>query len=104
MVSAYFIASYDITDPDRYEQDDVPAVLRTLAAAGGEVVVATGSASRIEGVSPSQTVVIRFPSEQASHDWYDSEDYAPLLELRLATTTNRTAVSANEFTGGDTAL
>lgn len=100
MVSIYFIASYDITDPDRYEQDYVPAVLRTLRATGGEVVVATGSATTIEGAAPSQTVVLRFPSERAFRDWYDGDEYAPFLELRLATTTNGTAVLANEFPRG----
>ena len=45
MSSVYFIANYDVTDPNRYEQDYVPAVLRTLAAAGGEDIVATGSAA-----------------------------------------------------------
>lgn len=102
MALVYFIASYDITDSCRYEQDYVPGVRRTLAAAGGEVIVASGSASTIEGAAPGQTVVLRFPSEQAFHDWYESEDYAPLHQLRLATTTNGTAVLANEFTEGAT--
>lgn len=94
----YFIASYDITDPQRYEQEYVPALVRTLAAAGGEVIVATGSATKIEGAASGQTVVLRFPSEQAFRDWYDGEDYGPLLDLRLATTANGSAVLANEFT------
>jgi uncharacterized protein (DUF1330 family) len=100
VASVYFIASYDIIDVGRYEQDYVPGVLRTLATAGGEVIVASGSASTIEGTAPAQTVVLCFPSEQAFHDWYDGEEYAPLLQLRLATTTNATAVLANEFTPG----
>lgn len=103
MAPVYFIASYDITDFRRHEQDYVPGVRRTLAAAGGEVIVASGSASTIEGDASGQTVVLRFPSEQAFHDWYDGEDFAPLLKLRLATITNGTAVLANEFTEGATA-
>ena len=99
MAAVYFIASYDITDPDRYERDYVPAVLRTLAAAGGEVVVASGSARRLEGAAPGQTVVLRFPSEDAFRSWYDGDDYAPLLQLRLDTTTNGTAVLAKESPG-----
>jgi uncharacterized protein (DUF1330 family) len=99
MAAVYFIASYDITDPDRYERDYVPAVVRTLAAAGGEVVVASGSARRLEGAAPGQTVVLRFPSEDAFRRWYDGNDYAPLLQLRLDTTTNGTAVLATESPG-----
>lgn len=97
MAAVYFIASYDVTDPGRYERDYVPAVLRTLAAAGGEVVVASGSARRLEGAAPGQTVVLRFSSEDAFRSWYDGNDYAPLLQLRLDTTTNGTAVLAKEF-------
>jgi uncharacterized protein (DUF1330 family) len=96
----YFIASYDITDPDRYEQDYVSAVVRTLAAAGAEVVVASGSARTIEGRAPGHTVVLRFPSAQAFHDWYGSEDVAVCLRIRMATTTNGTAVLADEFGNG----
>lgn len=97
MTPVYFIACYDITDPVRYEDDYVPGVIRTLAAAGGEVVVATGSTRTIEGTAPRQTVVLRFPSDQAFHAWYKSREYAPLLELRLAATANGSAVLADGF-------
>lgn len=99
MPSVYFIASYDVIDPLRYEGSYVPALLQTLAAAGGEVVIATGSAITVEGVAPDQTVVLRFPSEAAFREWYGSDDHAPVLELRRATTSNGTAVLANEFPG-----
>jgi uncharacterized protein (DUF1330 family) len=99
MPAVYFIASYDITEPDRYERDYVPALLRTLAAAGGEIVVASGSAHRLEGVACGQTVVLRFPSEEMFHSWYNGNDYAPLLQLRLDTTSNGTAVLATAFQG-----
>lgn len=98
MAPIYFIASYDITDADQYERDYVSGVLQTLTAAGGEVIVASGSASVIEGAAPGHTVVLRFPSEQAFRDWY--ADNASLVQLRLDTTTNTTAVLAKEFPGG----
>jgi uncharacterized protein (DUF1330 family) len=41
-VSVYFIAAYDITDRQRYEQDYVPQAAATVSALGGEVVVASG--------------------------------------------------------------
>jgi uncharacterized protein (DUF1330 family) len=99
VASVYFIASYDIIDVGRYEQERAGGPANTRDG-GGEVIVASGSASTIEGTAPAQTVVLCFPSEQAFHDWYDGEEYAPLLQLRLATTTNATAVLANEFTPG----
>lgn len=97
MAAVFFIASYDITDPDRYERDYVPGVERTVAAAGGEVVVASGSARRLEGAAPGQTVVIRFPSEEAFMGWYEGDDHLPLMQLRLDTTANVTAVLATAF-------
>lgn len=97
---AYFIAHYDITDPDRYEQEYVPAIAAQLAAAGGEVVVATGSAEPLEGRPGSQTVVIRFPSHEALAEWYHGEAYAPLRELRLGTTANGVALAAGGFRSG----
>lgn len=99
MSAVYFIATYDVTDPDRYEGSYVPGVGPMLAAAGGEVIVASGSTRPLEGAGPGHTVVIRFPSEQAFSSWYESDHYAPLRALRLETTANGSAVLANEFPG-----
>lgn len=47
-----------------------------------------------------QSVVIRFPSAEAFHTWYEGDDYGPLLRIRDETTSNATAILATEFTGG----
>jgi len=99
MSVVYFIATYDVIDADRYEGSYVPGVGPLLAAAGGAVIVASGSTRPLEGVGPGHTVVVRFPSEQAFRSWYESDEYAPLRELRLETTANGSAVLANEFPG-----
>jgi uncharacterized protein (DUF1330 family) len=97
MRAVYFIASYDITDPERYERDYVPGVISTLTAAAGEVVVASGSQRQLEGASPGQIVVLRFPSEEAFVGWYHGAEYAALRQVRVATTANGTAVLASEY-------
>ncbi len=97
MPAVYFVATYDIADWDRYERDYVPGVVATLAATGGEVVVASGSTRPLEGPARGYTVVFRFPSKVAFSNWYDGDAYAPLRQLRLETTTNGTAVLATEF-------
>jgi uncharacterized protein (DUF1330 family) len=97
IAAVYFIATYDITDSDRYERDYVPGVVATLAAAGGEVVVASGSARHLEGTAPGHSVVVRFPSAATFRDWYDSDDYTLLRRVRSEITTNGTAVLADEF-------
>ncbi len=94
---AYFIATYDITDPERYEAEYVPGIVAQLAELGAEVVVATGSARALEGEAGSQAVILKFPSEQALADWYESDAYAPLRQLRLDTTANGQAVAARGF-------
>ncbi len=94
---AYFIAHYEVTDPERYEQEYVPAIAAQLAELGAEVVVATGSAAPLEGRPGPQAVVIRFPSEEALRDWYDGEAYGPLKALRFATTADAVALAARGF-------
>lgn len=96
-MSVYFIATYDITDRQRYEQDYVPHAATTVSALGGEVVVASGSAQTLEGDASGQTVVFRFPSEDAFRNWYEGDRHAQLHRLRTATTTNRMAVLATEY-------
>lgn len=94
---AYFIAHYDITDPDRYETEYVPGIVAQLAEVGAEIVVATGSAEALEGRPGAQAVVLRFPSEQALRDWYHGPGYAALRSLRLATTASSVALAARGF-------
>jgi uncharacterized protein (DUF1330 family) len=102
MGATYFIASYDVTDPDGYEKDYVPAVEDAIAVVGGEVVVATGSARPLEGRAASQTVVFRFPSEESIRSWYEGAASAPVHELRRMTTTNATSVLAKGFSRAGT--
>ncbi len=94
---AYFIAHYDITDPDRYEREYVPGIVAQLAEVGAEIVVATGSAEVLEGKAGRQAVVLRFPSEEVLREWYHGPGYAPLRELRLDTTSGSVALAAREF-------
>ena len=104
MTAVFFIASYDVVDPARYENDYVPHVQTTLASAGAEVVVATGSAERLEGDAAGQHVVFRFPSQEAFDDWYRADGDGQLRQLRARTTTNTSAVLARGFVEHRSAL
>lgn len=97
MPAVYFIASYDVTDPERYERDYVPGVELTLTTAGGEVVVASGSTRHLEGSTRGQTVVFRFASESAFRSWYDGDEYGSLRRVRLETTANCMATLAPAY-------
>ena len=96
-MSAYFILTHTITDPERYQKEYVPGVMPFLAKHEGEVVVAEFETQPLQGDPPKGVVVIRFPSVQAIRDWMDDPEYKPLKGLRVSITTNANAVMAPEF-------
>jgi uncharacterized protein (DUF1330 family) len=54
-----------------------------VANHGGRFDVRGGGATVLENEWPSaRMVVIEFPDAAAAHAWWDSEEYAPLKELR----------------------
>ena len=81
-MSAYFIASYRITDPAGYEPY-VPAVIPTLQAHGCEVLAADYTSQAIEGEPNAVTVILKFASKAAAMAWYDSPEYAAIKHHRI---------------------
>jgi uncharacterized protein (DUF1330 family) len=54
-----------------------------VAAHGGRFVVRGGAQETLEGDwHPLRLVVIEFPTAAAAREWYESEGYAPLRDLR----------------------
>ena len=81
-MKAYVIYVGDIIDEVRFQQYREQADAH-LAKVGGKYVVATGSATLLEGALPaSRTVIIEFPSRQAALDWYESDEYTQIRKLR----------------------
>ena len=80
-MSAYFIASYRITDPAGYEPN-VPAVIPILQAHGCEVLVAEHASETVEGEPGEVTVVLKFASKAAGWAWYNSPEYQAIKHLR----------------------
>lgn len=89
----YFIATYDVTDEDIYTAY-VREVGATVAKYGGMALVSARQPELVEGAANRTHVVIQFPSEASALAWYADPDYQPLLALRLAATTNGSAVFA----------
>ena len=84
-MSAYVIASVRSAAPDgrealaEYRRRNTEAV----AAHGGRFLVRGGPHETLEGGwDPLRVVVIEFPDRNAARAWYDSDEYAPLRELR----------------------
>ena len=96
-MSAYFILTHTITDPDRYQNEYVPGVIPFLVKYGGDVLVAEFETESLQGNPPKGAVVIRFPSRQFIRDFLDDPEYQPLKDLRLSITSEANAMMAPEF-------
>jgi uncharacterized protein (DUF1330 family) len=82
MVAAYVIYQGEVTDPERYEQYKAK-VYGSIIAAGGRYVIRGGEVEVLEGEPPAgRTVVLEFADRQAALDWYHSDDYTTIRQLR----------------------
>ncbi len=96
-MSAYYILTHTVTDPQKYGQEYVAKVMPFLMKHGGELVVAEPVAKPLQGKPAQSVVVLRFPSEQAIQDWLNDPDYQPIYKVRLSLTENAHAVMAPAF-------
>ena len=84
-MTAYFVASYRITDPAGYESYG-PAVVPTIMASGCEVLAADYTSQAIEGEPNAVTVILKFASKEAGWAWYNSPEYQAIVHLRTDNT------------------
>lgn len=88
MPYGYVIAQITVTDETTYPAY-VEMVQPIIEKFGGEFLVRGGKSENYEGTPPGErNVVIRFPSYQAAHDWYHSDDYADAKRLRMSASTS----------------
>lgn len=81
-MSAYVIAEIEVTDPAVYEEYR-KQVLPVVTKYGGKFLVRGGNVKSKEGGwAPKRLVVLEFPSMAQAEKWYQSAEYAPLIELR----------------------
>ena len=84
-MAAYFIVDLEVTDRDRFK-DYADAVPSTISAYGGRYLIAGGSVETIEGDwDPKRIIVIEFESLERAREWWGSEKYRELRELRRET-------------------
>jgi uncharacterized protein (DUF1330 family) len=54
-----------------------------VASHGGRFVIRGGDATALEGDWPTQRIVlIEFPDADAARAWWESDEYAPLKQMR----------------------
>jgi len=95
-MSVYWIGVYDIADEAGYQRY-LEGALPNLQKHNVEILVADPTARCKEGSPRQMAVVLRFDSEEHAMAWYNDPEYQPLLKLRLDSTTNQTALLAQEF-------
>ena len=79
----YAIFNINITNPESYNEY-IEKVVKVTEKFGGKYIVRGGATTKIEGTFPHpRTVVIQFPSYQKALDWYNSDEYKPIREIRF---------------------
>jgi uncharacterized protein (DUF1330 family) len=82
---AFFIVDLEVIDPVRFK-DYAEAVPATVSAYGGKYIAAGGPVENIEGDwKPQRLIVIEFDSFERAKEWWASEEYRELKELRRET-------------------
>ena len=82
-MSALLIARITIKDPDKFKEYAGKA-RETWMSAGAEALFRARPVKILTGGEPDHeiTVIFKFPSLEAIHDWYESDAYTPLHGLR----------------------
>lgn len=96
-MSAYYILTQTVTDPQRYNNEYVAKVMPFIVKHEAELIVAEPEAKPLQGDPAKGVVVLRFPSEQAILNFISDPDYQPIKKIRISLTTNANAVMAPEF-------
>ena len=79
---AYLLVDIRVTDPVKYDEYR-KLVSPTLAAYDGRYLVRGGAVKVLEGdVSPNRTVVVEFPSAARALEWWNSDVYRPIRQIR----------------------
>ena len=81
-MSAYLLANITINNPENYKEY-VSRVKSVVEKFGGEYLVRGGEMNIIEGVwTNERNIVIKFPSRKKAMEWYNSEEYKPIRQIR----------------------
>jgi uncharacterized protein (DUF1330 family) len=83
LMTTYLIADTDVHDSEGYEQ--YKALARPIAEKFGGEYLVRGGELRVDDDdlwSPTRLVIISFPDRDAASAFLDSDEYAPVKEMR----------------------
>ena len=97
----YAVAELDITDPV-WVADYVEHTTRIVEAHGGRYLARTPRVEKLEGERDGRTIflLIEWPSKQAAEAFYDSAEYRPHRQRRLAGSVGEFFLVAGEDVNG----
>ena len=82
-MTAYANLNKEKKKPEQYKEY-VEKVKPIAEKFGGEYIVRGGETTIVEGNwTYPRTVVIKFPSYEKALEWYNSEEYQPVKQIRL---------------------
>ena len=82
-MSGFAIFNIEIKKPEEYKEY-VKKVKPIAEKFGGEYIVRGGETTIVEGNwTYPRTVVIKFSSYEKALEWYNSEEYQPVKQIRL---------------------
>ena len=82
----YAIFNIQVTNPEDYKEY-LQHVTTIAEKFGGKYIVRGGETTVIEGTwAHPRTVVIQFSSYEKALEWYHSEEYKPVSQIRLDNT------------------
>ena len=84
MPAAYVIAQLKVTNSEKYKEyiEKVPDIIKNY---GGEYLARGGEHQVVEGEDNfPRIVIIKFPSYEKALEWYHSDEYKPVKDIRLA--------------------
>ena len=83
MSAGYVIAQLKVTNSENYKEyvEKVPEVIKKY---GGDYLARGGEHQVVEGEDNlPRIVIIKFPSYEKALEWYNSEEYKPIKQIRL---------------------
>ena len=83
MPVGYVIAQLKITNPENYKEY-VEKVTPLVKKFGGEFLVRAGEFQIFDGETNfPRIIIIKFPSYEKALEWYNSDEYKPIKQIRL---------------------
>ncbi len=97
----YAVAELDVTDPS-WVRDYITNVTPMIERRGGRYLSRTSQIEQLEGerTPPPGFLLIEWPSREAAHEFYDSEEYRPYRDRRQAGARNEFFLIAGEDFSG----